>query len=101
MKPVSPVIPGAGLPEVVFGATQPEYEPLPAVVLDGPERELVTRWEPSEEDRARIAAGGSVYLHVYTFGQRLQPVLLATEPPELHVLTADGIRSIAPKGPDS
>jgi hypothetical protein len=94
MKPVSPVLPDSGLPEVAFGANQPEYMPLPAVCLDGAEGEILTRWELTDEDRARILAGGSVYLHIYTFGQRLQPVLLSTESPTLDVLTPDGIRRI-------
>lgn len=94
MKPASPVIPGADLPEIAYGAGQQQYDPLPAVRLDGPEREIVTRWELTDEDRAAIAAGGSVYLHIYTFGLALQPVRLSTELPELDVLTPDGIRRI-------
>lgn len=96
MKPVSPVLPGIciDLAETVFGAGQPEYTPLPAVRLDGPEGEIVTRWELDDADRARLLAGGSVYLHVFTFGQRLQPVAITTERPTLEVLLPHGIRTI-------
>lgn len=93
MDPVSPVIPGENFPEINFGANQPEYVPLPAIRLDGDEGEVITRWEPNEQERHAIASGGSVWLHIYTFGRRLQPVRVTAERPELLVLTPDGIRS--------
>ena len=83
MRPASPVFVDACLPEVVFAKDQPEYIPLPAVRLIGDEGQIVTRWELSDDDRARIAAGASVYLSVRTFGRPLQPVLLETTPPSV------------------
>jgi hypothetical protein len=94
VTPVSPVIPGAEALEVTLGKGQPEYVPLPAIRLVGDEGELITRWELSDEDRARLAAGGSVYLHVWTFGQRLQPVRLSTEEPAIDVISPDGVRTV-------
>lgn len=92
MKPASPVI--AGAPEIVIAKDQPEYIPLPAIVLDGPERKIVTRWELDDEDRARLAAGGSVYLSVWTFGAHLQPIELTTIEPQLQMLTPDGVKAL-------
>lgn len=89
MKPAYPVVDGVA--HLQLGAGQPQYDVLPAVRADGPAGELVTRWELSDEDRARIAAGGSVYLHILTFGHPVQPVVLGTEPPEFQILTPDGI----------
>lgn len=94
MKPVAPVIPGADLAHIIFGAAQPDYIPLPAIRVDGSEGEVITRWELSDEDRARLAAGGSVYLRIWTFGLSLQPVLVTTEPPVLDILYPDGIKTV-------
>jgi hypothetical protein len=74
MKPVSPVLPGYEVVKVVFAKDQPEYMQLPAVRVESPERQVLTRWQLSEEDRQKIAAGADVYLWVSTFGQPLQPV---------------------------
>jgi len=93
MKPVSPVF-AERLPEVIFAKDQPEYIALPAVRIEGDEGEIITRWELADDDRARLAAGGSVYLSVWTFGQPLQPVRLTTTPPVVDVLSDDGIRTI-------
>lgn len=84
MKQASPVLPGHEnlIPETVFGEGQPQYQPLPAVIVPGPEGEVITRWEFSEEDRAAIAAGASLYLSVLTFGRTFHPVLLRIASPE-------------------
>ena len=74
MKPVSPVLPGYQMTEIVYAKDQPEYNPLPAVVIETQGRPILTRWEFTDEERARIAAGESLYLWVYTFGQPLQPI---------------------------
>ena len=37
---------------------------------------VVSRWQPTDEERVKIAAGADVYLTQHTFNQRLQPVLL-------------------------
>lgn len=74
MKPVSPVLPGYEVKETVYAKDQPEYNPLPCVVMDGPARQILTRWEFTDEERQRIANGKSLYLWVWTFGQPLQPI---------------------------
>jgi hypothetical protein len=51
-------------------------EPLPACRV-GEDNCWYTYWEPSEEDRRRIAAGGHVRLCVV--GMRHPPVMLDTE----------------------
>ena len=85
MKASSPVLPGhESIPETVFGAGQPQYTAIPAVIVPGPEGEVITRWEFTEEERAAIAGGASLYLSVLTFGKSFHPVLL-------RVATADEI----------
>ena len=84
MEAVKPDI--NGFPEMLCGATQEEYNTLPATLAYDADGNfiLVTRWKLSPDERAAVAAGGDVYLTVLTFGQPLQPVMLGTEPPEMH-----------------
>lgn len=84
MKPVSPVLPGYDVAEVIFAKDHPEYMQLPAVRVQSAEAQVLTRWQLSDEDRQKIAAGADLYLWVSTFGQPLQPV-------ELEIATANEI----------
>lgn len=43
------------------------------------EDHIISRWEPTDEDRARIAAGGPVFLWI--MGGVQPPVCLTTEDP--------------------
>lgn len=80
MKPVSPVIPVANHPEVIYAKEQPEYEPLPTVKR--PDGTILTRWEMSEDEKRQVAEQGFIYLMVMTFNQPLQPVLISADVPE-------------------
>lgn len=82
MKPVSPVVRGYKDKELVFAKDQPEYLPLPALPLDFG-NSIATRWRLTWRERLRVLFRGDVYLSVMTFRQRLQPVMLETEPPDL------------------
>lgn len=62
------------LRRVVFGANQPEYFPLPAILF--PDGKILTEWEVTEEERGRIARGERIRLWIWTGGQPLQPVAL-------------------------
>ena len=79
--PVSPVIPGENFAETIFGAEQPQYLPLPALYL--PSGTLITRWELSEEERARVAETGELWVAVETFHQPLQPLRVTGLKPEV------------------
>ncbi|HEY6244561.1 MAG TPA: hypothetical protein VIX17_11465 [Pyrinomonadaceae bacterium] len=80
MQPVSPVIPGTDIDEVVYAADQPQYRPLPAFkCLDG---KILTRWQMSEAEKKLICEQGYIYLAVSTFNEPLQPVMLAATPPD-------------------
>jgi len=80
MRAVSPVL--KGVAEVVMGKDQPEYLPLPAI--KSKEKGIVTtKWKLSWKERLNILFVGSVYLQVWTFGKRLQPVRLFVEKPEI------------------
>lgn len=80
MRPLCPVIPDEN--EVVFAKDQSEYNSLPAVKLDCRQGEVITRWKPDLAELEALNNGASIYLHVWTFGGRLQPVLLEVNTPE-------------------
>lgn len=67
--------------EVVYAANQPEYYPLPTIRF--PEGLVVSKWEPTMEERFVIANGGNIYLGLMTFNNPLQPVLLGTLPEDI------------------
>lgn len=79
MNPVSPVIPKAALPEIVFAKDQPEYQPLPAHRLE--DGTVLTRWKLSFKERLRVLFCGDVYHWQMTHGGALQPILMQVEPP--------------------
>lgn len=76
MTPVEPKERHANARAIVFAKDQPQYDPLPAMV--DPDGLVLTEWELSAEDLARLMNGGRVRLWIYTFNQRLQPVALET-----------------------
>jgi hypothetical protein len=82
MEPVSPVMQGSKDIEVVLGANQPQYTPLPAIYIDSISRAMVTRWQFSEEERAAVAGGADLVLQQLTFGSPFQPVNLQVVMPD-------------------
>jgi len=81
MKPVSPIIPGADLPEVVYAKDQPEYQPLPAWKSE--DGTVLTRWRLTWRERLRLLFTGDLYVFLSTFNKPLQPILIQTERPEV------------------
>lgn len=73
MIPIPPKNPPAGALPVIFAADQPPYDPLPGVFIHQ-EGQVLTEWEFTAEDLAKVLAGGRLRLWVWTFGQALQPV---------------------------
>lgn len=76
MKPISPVIHGYRDKEVVFAKEQPEYLPLPALVLVGEDKPVVSRWKLDDEERKQIAAGADILLTQMIFTDLYHPVRL-------------------------
>jgi len=81
MKPISPIMPNATLPETVYAKDQPEYQPLPVFKYD--DGTVLSRWKLSWRERLRVLLSGDVYLFVSTFNRPLQPVMLQVEPPKM------------------
>jgi hypothetical protein len=63
----------------VFGAEQPEYQPLPALMLPGPQGEVITCWEMTEEELQAITQSKRIYFKQLTFRQPFQPILPMAE----------------------
>lgn len=58
---------------VIFGAGQEDYQPLPALKL--PDGEVITFWQFNEEELEKMIANKGFYLKQLTFNQALQPIL--------------------------
>jgi hypothetical protein len=71
-----PVIDGLEAKEIVFAENQSEYTPLRTLVGNDRDRRVLSRWEPTPEQRKAIAEGADIYLQLLTFGQPLQPILM-------------------------
>ncbi len=80
MKPVN--FDGAN---VVFGANQPEYIPLPAERVGKPETgQINTCWELSPEELKMVQETGKIWVSLLTFGQPLQPVMVSVYKPDVY-----------------
>lgn len=78
MNSVSPVV--KGIPEVIMGKGQEQYNPLPAI-RSNTTGMVTTRWKASLKERLMILLTGNVYLQVLTFKKPLQPVkMFVTKP---------------------
>lgn len=60
---------------VVFGANQPEYQPLPAHINEY--GDVLTCWELSDEDIKAITENRCIWVGQLTFNQPLQPILVS------------------------
>ena len=67
---------------IVYGANQPEYMPLPAERLPGHSGAVITCWKLTPEELERVKESGVIWLSMLTFNQPLQPVLLSVDKPE-------------------
>ena len=86
MQTVSPVIPGMNFTEIIIAKDQQQYNPLPAIKLDG--GVLLTRWHLSDEERKTVAETGDIYVFLMTGGEPVLPIDLVVEKPELEVQPA-------------
>lgn len=70
---------------VVFAENQPEYQPLPALVVgDG---SVITCWELTDEEIENIIETKVIWLKQLTFNKPLQPVMLTTDLSDGIILT--------------
>lgn len=70
---------------IVFGADQPEYQPLPAERVGKPETgQINTCWELDSEELKTVQETGKIHVSLLTFGQPLQPVLVSVVKPDVY-----------------
>jgi hypothetical protein len=72
-----PVVEGLEKHELIFAASQPQYNPLRALRSKTFSSEVMSRWSPNDEQRKAIAAGADIFLTLLTFGGPLQPIIMA------------------------
>jgi len=83
MKPVSPVFIDKREFERPVEQQKPIYFPIPGLIKRGKRVPIMSRWEPTPEERVQIAAGADILLTVSTFGDMMQPVLLDVVPKDM------------------
>jgi hypothetical protein len=66
---------------VIFAKDQPEYQPLPALVIEGNEGEVISCWQLTDEELERLNKTKCIYLSQLCFthidkdgNQRLNPL---------------------------
>lgn len=57
----------------VVAKDQPEYLPLPAIIYDSPEGEVVSCWKMSWKERLQILLTGKVWLSLWCFHKPITP----------------------------
>lgn len=72
-----PVFDGLQHKEVVYARIQPQYIPLRTLVSAGADRKVISRWTLTEEQRKAVADGADIFLQLLTFGDPLQPIIMA------------------------
>ncbi|MGO1069283.1 hypothetical protein [Lysobacter sp. CA199] len=66
---------------MVIAKDQPEYMPMPALVVKNRETEVVCCWRLSWRERITLLFTGRIWHSVMTFGRSLQPQLLSVDIP--------------------
>jgi hypothetical protein len=60
---------------VVIGKNQPQYQPLPALVLHDEQGTVITCWGISDEELEQIVKTKRIYFKQLTFYSAFQPIL--------------------------
>lgn len=63
----------------LIAADQPEYFPLPAVIVN--HERIWTRWQLDDDERRRIVEAGVIDIEISTFGSPLQPLTVRVPAP--------------------
>jgi hypothetical protein len=78
LKPAQrPVIDGLEEHEVVYAKDQPQYLPLRSLRSNNRNVDVMSRWTLTPEQRKAVADGADIFLTLMTFGNPLQPILMA------------------------
>lgn len=69
---------------IVFAEHQPEYQPLPALKLDGPEGHVISCWRMSLKERLWVLFSGRIWVGLMSFNKPLTPSYLSVDRKELY-----------------
>ncbi len=75
----------------VFGKDQPQYQPLPALIIDSPTAEVISCWKLSFKERLQVLILGRVWLSLASFNKPLTPSYLAINRKEIYSHPDDDI----------
>lgn len=59
----------------IYGANQPEYQPLPCIAM--PDGQVIQCWELTTDEIETIIAERKIYVAQQTFNSPLQPISVA------------------------
>jgi len=74
----------------VFAKDQPEYQPLPALKIEGPEGHVISCWGLSFKERIKVLLFGRIWVCLMSFNKPLMPIYLATNRKEVFSHSDDG-----------
>lgn len=74
---VDPRLVPEGSRAIVYGINQPEFQPLPAIVTAS--GCMISRWNPSEEERAAMLRGEDIYVSIWN-GGHVHPMFVSIGP---------------------
>ncbi len=76
------IAPRTGAPEQTFAEDQLEYQPITVAIYadERGNRTLLTRWQPSVEERAAIASGEDIYIAQWVFRNPMTPMNVTIGP---------------------
>ena len=75
-----------------FAKNQPQYKPLPALVIEGPEGHIVSCWKLSIRERVHVLFYGRVWSSMMTFNKPLTPFFLAVNRKEVYSHPEDSVK---------
>lgn len=81
------IAPRTGAIETTIAEEQPEYMPITVALYQYADGScgIVTRWQPSAEERAAILAGEDIYVNQIHFGKHMTPLMVRVGPGDFTV----------------
>ena len=88
------VRPKLDAPQITIAEEQDEFKPITAALVRnrcypdvqtdaGPLNAIVLAFRPSDEERARLTAGGDLYVSLLTFMRPMQGIIVGVGPEEM------------------
>lgn len=75
----------------IFAKDQPQYQQLPALLLEGPEGHVISCWKLSFKERIQVLLFGRVWSSLMTFNKPLTPSYLTVNRKEVYSHSDDSI----------